>query len=533
MSRAAEIEIGHKALDSRQPIASMESRLDSWLSAHSIRVVAVLAGFAAIRVLALCAAFPLTNTIDERFHLETIQMYAHGLWPGRDLPRVDAESTRTFLLYWSPEFGLSPQTMNQHGIAGPLYYLSPAAREAALAQPYYSKKLAQWVRRPNFEGQSAPLYYLAAAGWFGLGSALGMRDWVLDYWPRFFNPLAYALLVWLSYQFVRRAYPERTFLHLATPALIAVFPQDVFYGMNRDVFSAPLTAAALLAMVAAVEIKPGRDRYLILCSFLTGLAFVSSVSNSVLYGPMAITLCLWLRQSREASSRRVWVLSASLFAAGILPFLWMLRNYVVIGDLTGGKAKTHELGWTVKPLADILHNPLFSLHGLHYFVIELTQRFWRGEYVWHGLEMKSALADKFYVLSSAIFLLVFLMGFWQRRKNMSSLEKFAAFDAAFLVASSVLFIIAISIPFDYHDCAYPSRAIPFITSGRIISGAILPFALLYAIGLERVTSMFRRWIPPVAVLACIMLFITASEIRVRSVVFSSPYNFFALSGGRR
>ncbi len=113
---------------------------------------------------------------------------------------------------------------------------------------------------------------------------------------------------------------------------------------------------------------------------------------------------------------------------------------------------------------------------------------------------------------------------------MSSLQRLVAFDAAFLVASSVLFIVAISVPFDYHDCAYPSRAIPFTTSARIVSGAILPFVLLYAMGLERVTSVFRKWVPPVAVLACIMLFITASEIRVRSVVFSSPYNFFALSG---
>jgi len=525
--------IGLEASDATGAASPIESKLDLWLRAYSGRLVALLAALAAIRILILCAAFPLTNTIDERFHLATIQMYAQGRWPGRELPPVDSESTRTLLLYWSPEFGLSPETMNQDGIVGPLYNLSPAAREAALAEPYYSKKLKQWVRRPNFEGQSAPLYYLVAAGWYRLGAAAGMRDWVLDYWPRFLNPLAYALLVWLSYEFVRRVYPERTFLHLAVPALIAVFPQDVFYGMNRDVFSAPLTAAALLAMVAAVEMKPGHDRYLIVCSFLAGLAFVSSVANSVVYGPLVITLWLWLRHSTEAPNRKVRVLGASLFAAGILPLLWMLRNYVVVGDVTGGKAKAHELDWTVKPVREMLHNPIFSLHGFHYFVIALTQRFWRGEYVWHGTDMKSALADRLYLFSSAILLLVFLIDFWQRRKGMSWLERFAGLDAVLLVAGSFLFIVAISIPFDYHDCAYPSRAIPFTTSGRIISGAILPFVLLYAIGLERVTSVFRKWFPPVAVLACIMLFITASEIRVRRVVFSSPYNFFALAGWRR
>jgi len=511
------------------PASHIESKVDSYLRVYSGQIVAVLAVLAAIRILILCAAFPLANTIDERYHLVTIQMYARGNWPGRELPRPDPESTRKLLLYWSPEYGLTPQQMAQDGIVGPLWGLSPEGRESALARNYYRAKLEQW-RRPNFEAQSPPLYYLVAAAWYKLGAVLGMRDWMLDYWPRFLNPIAYALLVWLSYSFVRRVYPDRSFLHLAVPALIAVFPQDVFYGMNRDVFSAPFAAAVLVAMTLAVDTKPGRERYLILCSFLTGLAFVSSVSNCVLYGPLAIVLWLWLRQSTEPLSRKARVLGASLFAAGILPSSWLLRNYVVMGDLTGGKAKAHELGWTVKPLGEIMHNPLFSLHGLHYFARALTQRFWRGEYVWHTLEMKSALADRFYLLSSAILLLVFLIEFWRRRRSMSPLKTLAAFEAIFLVASSVLFIVAISVPFDYHDCAYPSRAIPFTTSARIVSGTILPFVLLYAIGLERVTSIFRKWVPPVAVLACIMLFISASEIRVRSAVFSSPYNFFALSG---
>ena len=56
-------------------------------------------------------------------------------------------------------------------------------------------RLKRWLLRPNFEAQSPPLYYVAAAAWYNLGAALGMRDWGLDYWPRFLNPIAYALLV--------------------------------------------------------------------------------------------------------------------------------------------------------------------------------------------------------------------------------------------------------------------------------------------------------------------------------------------------
>jgi hypothetical protein len=533
VSRQEETEVGVEVLDAGDPAAPTESRLDWWLRAHSVRIVALLSALAAIRILIFCAAFPLTNPTDERYHLATIQMYARGRLPGRDLPQVDSEATGNLLLYWSPEYTRTPQQMAQDGVFGPLWGLPPEERESALARDYYRAKLAQWLHRPNYEAQEPPVYYAAAGAWYKLGSTLGMRGWMLDYWPRLLNPVVYALLVWLSYFFVRRVYPDRLFLHVAVPALIAVFPQDVFYGMNRDVFSAPLSAAALLAMIAALEIKPGQNRYLILCSFLTGLAFVSSISNSVLYGPLALTLGLWLRQSKQPPSQKAWFVNTSLLAAGILPFLWMLRNYVVMGDLTAGKAKVRELGWTVKPLADIMHNPFFSLPGLHYFAVGLTQKFWRGEYVWHTIAMRSALADRFYVFSSAILLLVCLTEFWSQRKSMSPVKRLVAFDAVFLLASSVLFIVVISVPFDYHEGAYPSRAIPFTTSARIVSGAILPFVLMYAIGLERVTSVFRKWVPPVAVLACIMLFITASEIRVRSEVFSSPYNFFALSGWHR
>src|SRR5208283_1406690 len=239
-----------------------ESRVDAFLRAHIDRIVIVLAIFAAIRILAFCAAFPLSNNTDERMHLLTIRMYAQGHLPGKDLPQVDPEYVRTFLLYWSPEYGLSQQRMDRDGIVGPLYGLTPEARDSALTRDYYSEKVKQWERRTNFEAQSAPFYYLVAAAWYKLGATLGMRDWRLDYWPRFLNPIAYALLVWLSYKFVRAVYPERTFLHLAVPAIIAVFPQDVFFGMNRDAFSAPLTAGALVAFTRAVDGKPGRYGFL-------------------------------------------------------------------------------------------------------------------------------------------------------------------------------------------------------------------------------------------------------------------------------
>lgn len=510
-----------------------ESRVDAFVRAHASRIAITLAIFAALRILVFAAAFPLTNNTDERFHLMTIQMFAQGQIPGEELPRVNPEFARTFLLYWSPEYNHSKENLQRSGVVGPLYALPPEAQNSALSKDFYVKQLTQWLGRPNFEAQSAPFYYVIAAGWYRLGSALGMRDWGLSYWLRFLNPIAFGLLVWLSYKFCRTVYPENQFLCVAVPALTAVFPQDVFFGMNRDVFSAPISAAVFLLLIKTLDNVADQTRFLLLGSLLTGLAFVTSVSNCVLFGALAATLWLWARRSPEPISRKVRVVSASALAAGFLPVLWMARNYLVMGDLTGGKAKAHELTWTVKPLGEMLHHPLFSLHGFGYFLVNLTRSFWQGEYTWHGIPMRSDTADRFYILSSAVLVLLFVVDFVARRRTISWRQRLAGFQALFLVAGSVLFLAAISLPFDFHECAYPSRLYPFFVSGRIMSGALLPFVVIYANGLELVLSRVRKWVPPVAALICLMLFITASEIRTRSAAFSSPYNLFALSGAKR
>jgi len=508
-----------------------ESRVDAFLRDHIDRIVVALTIFAALRILVFTAAFPLPNNIDERFHLMTIQMYAQGHMPGKDLSRIDPAAARMSSLYWSPEYWHSQDDLDRHGAGRPLYGLPPQVQESALAQEFYASQLQRWLHRPNYEAQSAPFYYVVAAVWYRLGTALGIRDWGLEYWVRFLNPIAYGLFLWLSYKFVREVYPEHTFLWVAVAALIAVFPQDVFFGMNRDVFSAPISAAALLFLIKAFKAKPDRDRLLLLGSFLTGLAFLVSVSNCVLFGALAATVWVWIKRSAEALDRKIRVVSACALAAGGLPSVWMLRNYLVMGDLTGGKAKAHDLTWTVKPLADMFHHPLFSWHGMSYFLVRLTEFFWRGEYVWHGTPMRSAWADRFYVVSSALMIVVFVADFALRRRTFSKLQKWANWQALLLVASSVLFLAGISLLFDFHECGYPSRVYPYFVSGRIISGALLPFVVIYSSGLEVVAYRLRKWVPPLAVLACLMLFISASEIRVRSAVFSSPYNFFALSGG--
>ena len=510
-----------------------DSRLESFLRAHTRLIVVVLSVFAAARILFFAAAFPIFNNNDERFHLMTIQMYAHGHFPGKELPQSDPEFSKSLILYFSPEYLVSQEELDRNDIRGPLTWLPPQMRDAAVARGFYLRTLERWSRAPNFEAQSPPLYYLVAAAWYNLGTAFGLRDWGLSYWTRFLNPIAYALLVCISYLFVRRVYPEHIFLRIAVPALIAVFPQDVFFGVNRDVISPVVCATALLLMVEAIANETAQKRLLLAASFLVGLAFLVEVSNCVFYGSLAATLWTWARGSQLRRRQKVWVVGASSAAALFAPLLWMGRNYVAIGDLTGSSAKMRYFGWTVKPIAEVFHHPLFSLHGLFSFLTRLIRTFWHGEYQWHGVPLRSPGADWLYVISSVVLLGLFAIDLVRRQRATSPVQRMAGLNALFLLVSSVLFLAAISLPFDFHDTPYPSRLYPFFASGRIISGVLLPFALIYVGGLELVGRVFGRRIPQVAMLGCLLLFITISEINVRKIAFSSQYNFFALLSAKK
>jgi len=493
-----------------------------FLRSHAGGIIALLCLYAGLRILIFAAAFPTFNNVDEQFHLLSIRMYALGQWPNKELPSVDYESAKLFALYGTTEYFVSPQRMERFHLRAPLYQLSPQE-----ADPYLAASILRWLERPDFEAQSTPLYYLLGAAWYRIGEALGMRAWEIPYWIRFLNPAAYVLLIWASYRFVRTVYPDRIFLWLGVPALLAVFPQDVYFGISRDVLSAPIAAVALLLMVKTVNGENSRVWLPIAASMLVGLAFLGNVSNIVLYGALALTLWFWTRRSTASRLATTSVALASVIAAGTLPAAWMLRNYTVMGDLIGSRAKVEYLGWTMKPIGQLFDHPLFSFGGLSYFLANLTRTFWRGEYVWHGQPMRWPPADWFYLLSSCLMVLVFTLQYFRRRKHSRFIERFAEFQVLFLVLASVLFMAAISLPFDFHDCFYPSRAHPFFISGRIISCVLPPFALIYVSALESLLRPLRKWISPAAVLCCLLLFISITEFQVRRNVFSSPNNFFA------
>jgi hypothetical protein len=329
---------------------------------------------------------------------------------------------------------------------------------------------------------------------------------------------------------MKRVYPGRDFLCVAVPTLLAVIPQDVFFGMNRDVLSPLLAAVVLLLLFRSLQENGVSNSGLIAGGFLVGIAFLTDVSNFVLFGALAMVLAtLGVRMARvHLGSRGYLAIFGAAMAAGLPPLLWMVHNRAVTGDITGSKAKTVYLGWTIKPWHEMWQHPIFSLQGMNYFFGKLIPIYWRGEYSWHGAEMRWPVADVFYSISSGILLAVFVWCFWRWRDSREGLEKLVGYLSVYLVLASVLFLAAISLPFDFHQCFYPSRALPYFVSGRIICGTLLPFALIYVGALEFVLRPIRRYVHPLIPFALICAFITCTEYVLRSDVFHSAFNFFVL-----
>jgi hypothetical protein len=79
------------------------------------KLIIAICVYAGLRILLFAAAFPLFNNVDERVHLMSIQMYAQGHLPGKDLPRMDPGLLVAGI--WSNAGGSRPEWHQRPGLA--------------------------------------------------------------------------------------------------------------------------------------------------------------------------------------------------------------------------------------------------------------------------------------------------------------------------------------------------------------------------------------------------------------------------------
>jgi hypothetical protein len=182
------------------------------------------------------------------------------------------------------------------------------------------------------------------------------------------------------------------------------------------------------------------------------------------------------------------------------------------------------LGWTRKPFAGWWQHPIFTPRGVWTFWSDLIASFWRGEVSWHGQPLRSRGADGFYAVSSLLLLAATIAGL-RAPAGRSAFQRQAIGSANLIFLAGVAFLALLSIQFDFGNCINPSREHPYFTSGRLLSGALIPFAVVYVYGVSWVCHRISAALPLI-VLGLVVLFVTTSEILVNRVVFVSEHNWF-------
>ena len=144
--------------------------------------------------------------------------------------------------------------------------------------------------------------------------------------------------------------------------------------------------------------------------------------------------------------------------------------------------------------------------------------------MWHAHTIGSKGMDLFYLISSVGFFLVAVVSLLQdRSNNLDEAQRCALGVAVVAFIAAIAFLGFLSLQFDFGACINPSRERPYFFQGRLMAGAMIPFAVLYVYGLGRIL----RWLPLVLpTIAGIAAIITISDFFANSFAFASAYNWF-------
>ena len=385
---------------------------------------------------------------------------------------------------------------------------------------------ADWRRQENYEVSQPPLYYALAGFWWHIGQWLGFDERHILYWLRFLNIALVAATVWVAYVAARKIFPDNIFLRISVPALLAFMPQTAFYSIGNDVLSPlcfGLTFIFLLKWLEDPHASVGG---------LTGLAFAATCLSKITNLPLLLIIMVMAfvktGQSYRQKFRRpvLEALIAFLLCAEPPIIAWMIWCKSNFGDLTGSGFKTQFLGWTVKPFSQWWHHPIFTPHGLWTFLSGQLGTLWQGEFCWHHQPMALPGTDTVYTLFSLILLTAAAPALFRRFSN-DPAQRYTLRLSMTCFAAMLGFFALLSLIYDFHNSHDPSRQYPYFTSGRPLLGALIPFLLLIACGLDRILTHVGNTVKFSALVLMIAAML-AVEIATDRTVFSNDYNWFHL-----
>ena len=483
-------------------------------------LIALLCFVGALRTFLYAAAFPFFSNGDEDLHFDLIVRYSEGRVP-RNFDVLSNDALNLISVYASPEFLQTPDQFQDGKFPAPLWKQSPAE-----AKPVIEVTKAGWSSEINWEASQPPLYYALAAFWWKTGQFFGLNGIQGLYWIRFLNALLVAILVAIGFVIGRTVAPGSASLRVGTALVLAFIPQDAFYVMTNDVLSPICFGIVFLCLLRWLSKPP--TFYL---GAITGLAiaatYLTKLSNLPLITVAAGTIVAHCLLPAHRANRSTIVFGLMTLCAGIPILSWMLWSHANFGDITGSTTKMALLDWTRKPFFEWWHHPIFSFRGVWIFWSELIARFWRGELMWHNRELHFSLIDNFYAVSSLIFIAIALISI-RFRQLRSNLQLTALLLAAICFVAAISFFFLLSIEFDFGRCIFPSRGHPYFTSGRLMIGGLVPFALLYTYGVSELVRGLKISLPAWIGVGLTMMVASISEIVVKHNVFASQHNWFHL-----
>ncbi len=485
------------------------------------KVVLLLCCLAAIHVFIFSATFPFFNAVDEWAHFDLVVKYSEGHIPPVQ-KMVSAEAMPYFVIFHTQEY-LWPS--NNFPISEfPPLWTQPSEKVGTRLL----SRAAALHSLSNFETSQPPLYYVLTGLWWRFAKVCGLHDGSLLYSVRFLNGFFVAALVWLGFVAARLVFPERRFLRLGVPALLAFMPQTAFYSIQNDVLSPLCFGAAFICLIHLLRAEVPSTRLGVATGLALAATFLTKLSNLPLLAASGMVVLFKAWQLFRAGKLRAAssALLALALCAGLPMAGWLAWCKHSLGNFTGAAAKIQHLGWTYKPFNEWWHHPIFTPHGLGTFVSGLMVTLWQGEFLWHLTPLAWPVVNSVYTILSVGFVGVAVVALLPRFTVASQSQRQALWLGFWCFVAAMAFLGFLSIIFDFQGCFNPSRAHPYFTSGRLILGALIPFLLLYVYGLDHILSGVRYyWVKPLG-LTGMILFMLISEIAIDWQIFPNAYNWF-------
>jgi uncharacterized membrane protein len=482
--------------------------------------LAILCVAGAARILIGAAVLPFFADTDEAFHFDLVHKFSRGFWPNRPVSLLDSETVELQIFDASPEFALEPKTVPAVGdYPPPLRSL----RNATGIENFVALQRTKLSQLPNHEAYEPPLYYALAAIWFDCGKSFGMSDRAGVYWLRCLNGLLYGLLIATSYAVARPYFGGATALGVA--ALVAFFPNPVYFTVSNDVLAPVTGAIALLLLLRWCHVDaPGRGLAAAAGAAAAAAVLVKLSSAAAL---TALVVALFMRLFRDGRWQKTAAYAWPMLLATAAPLaLWVARNRIVLGNWSGTGGRLAVRGLKAKPLSEWLDHPLFTFGGLGEFLRKLCISLISGDSMSHGRPVHSAPVELYFLVTIPVLVVAALVAAWSTGRREKKIWDAAALSLVIVVvAVAALAIMSLSI--DFGAASFPSRESPYYAFGRLTGVALVPLLVLYAVGARalsgRRTALFAGFIS-VSVLMMIL-----GQVGYLKGFASSQFNWFRLS----